>query len=642
MEDEGSRYTYSPLAEGTFRLIRLLGDGTRHALSADAPRLQTSLCAELVHSTFDHVVSYDALSYCWTGHRRAMSAQERGWEARMDRRILVKDVDGRTAGVIPISRSLESALVHVRRQTDKPLFVDQICINQEDLVEKNCLVKRMGEVYTKAGRVLAWLGPATPEAEAFMGFMRQLQESSPGAFYRLAEHDAAAFNALRASVVATDPADDNNSDKTDHQQLREQASSIWEHVPLRGFVDFCSRQWFGRMWIVQEACLPKHLTFVCGDWVFDWDHFQRTALLVFLSTEMHAARWDAALQQRDYPKMDDVILILALVRYANRIFSIRRTLHRPEEPRLSLFHILTRFNVTDTVAPQTAKADLQKFRAGNVRDCYYALLALPKRDDAAITQAVVDYRRPTPLVFLDLAAALIQDSHTDVILFSQHSSSSSHRRLPGLPSWVPDWSSELSAPYGYLNSHTPLFRAGANTMWPPATSDARVDRSYLVIAGHTVGTVDRVGHNAYHDSGESGPTACSMHRFLCEVSLFHSLARGRRASAASATATPEVGNEALWLLSTGGRRISSQPNQPPSHRLGPAPEPEQIPIAGAAYKVSRCWYARHARAYERAQYALRMAALLAPLEAKWRQPRSWHRSLMLWLGWDRESEEFAF
>ncbi|KAK0625906.1 heterokaryon incompatibility protein-domain-containing protein [Immersiella caudata] len=643
-------YTYEPLGEGLFRLIRLVDDGARGmdaspAGNSEPMEPQISLCAEFVHSTFNNIIPYEALSYCWTGHRRAMSAPERHLEAKMDRKIIIKDSGGYVAGFIPISRSLEKALVHIRRQTDKPLFVDQICINQTDLLEKNYLVKRMGEIYSRADRVLAWLGPATPEVEDFMTFTRQLKESSPGAFYRLTEHDSAAFNALRAKVVASSGSD-GNADNEDCNQLRKQAASIWDGLPLRGFVEVCSRQWFGRMWIVQEACLPKHLAFVCGSWVFEWDHFHRTALLVFLSAEMHARQWNATLQQQDYPKMDDIILVLALVRYANRIFSIRRTLHHPEEPRLDLFHILTRFNVTDTINPQTAKLDLQKFRAGNARDCYYALLALPKQDGSAITQAVVDYRRPIPLVFIDLAAALVQDSHTDVILFSQHFPSS--RRLAGLPSWVPDWSSELSAPYGYLNSYTPLFRAGIapeGIPWPLSTeTDTRVDRSYLIIAGHAVGTISRIGEHPYHDSGDSGPTSCSMHRFLCEVSLFCDLARKNRqlSQPGIAATAPELPPSTPWLLTTGGRGVFAKPHLQPTHRLGPEPEPGQIPLAGAVYEVTRRYYARHAKSYERTQYALRMAKVLEPLEAKWGQPRSWYRSLVLWLGCSLDADEFAF
>jgi hypothetical protein len=40
------------------------------------------------------------------------------------------------------------------------LWIDFICINQSDVLEKNHQVKRMGEIYSNASRVVAWLGEA--------------------------------------------------------------------------------------------------------------------------------------------------------------------------------------------------------------------------------------------------------------------------------------------------------------------------------------------------------------------------------------------------------------------------------------------------------------------------------------------------
>jgi hypothetical protein len=42
-----------------------------------------------------------------------------------------------------------------------PLFwIDQICINQDDVIERSEQVRRMGELFSKASMVLSWLGPA--------------------------------------------------------------------------------------------------------------------------------------------------------------------------------------------------------------------------------------------------------------------------------------------------------------------------------------------------------------------------------------------------------------------------------------------------------------------------------------------------
>lgn len=48
------------------------------------------------------------------------------------------------------------------------LFVDAICINQNDIQERGRQIALMGAVYSKAFRVLAWLGDSTDSIESAM------------------------------------------------------------------------------------------------------------------------------------------------------------------------------------------------------------------------------------------------------------------------------------------------------------------------------------------------------------------------------------------------------------------------------------------------------------------------------------------
>ncbi len=58
-----------------------------------------------------------------------------------------------------ISRNLHEALVSMRYATEsRSLWVDQICINQADLEEKNSLIPLMIFIYTRARTTLMWLG----------------------------------------------------------------------------------------------------------------------------------------------------------------------------------------------------------------------------------------------------------------------------------------------------------------------------------------------------------------------------------------------------------------------------------------------------------------------------------------------------
>ncbi|KAF2445504.1 HET-domain-containing protein, partial [Karstenula rhodostoma CBS 690.94] len=65
---------------------------------------------------------------------------------------------------ISIRKSLEDAL-RVFRYVDRPrvLWVDALCINQDDVEERSEQVAMMGSVYSYASGVLIWLGNDTEQ-----------------------------------------------------------------------------------------------------------------------------------------------------------------------------------------------------------------------------------------------------------------------------------------------------------------------------------------------------------------------------------------------------------------------------------------------------------------------------------------------
>jgi hypothetical protein len=60
----------------------------------------------------------------------------------------------------PVSESLFSALSHLRHHgISGRLWVDAICIRQDDLVKKASQVQLMSQIYGSAEEVVIWLGP---------------------------------------------------------------------------------------------------------------------------------------------------------------------------------------------------------------------------------------------------------------------------------------------------------------------------------------------------------------------------------------------------------------------------------------------------------------------------------------------------
>ena len=142
---------------------------------------------------------------------------------------------------VPVTDNLFHALSHLRPPptgTPRTLWIDAICINQDDLSERNHQVQQMTMVYSRAEQVVAWLGLPDGDTDAAFGFLRESFEFSPR---------------NRAGLM-DDPR--------------------WEAVG-----NFCRRSYWGRVWIVQEICLAKRLVVVCGEMMVPWKYISelRTA-----------------------------------------------------------------------------------------------------------------------------------------------------------------------------------------------------------------------------------------------------------------------------------------------------------------------------------------------------------------------------
>ncbi|KAF4625929.1 hypothetical protein G7Y89_g12234 [Cudoniella acicularis] len=78
-------------------------------------------------------------------------------------------------------RNLDNAL-RVLRNHDTPrcLWIDALCINQKDDAEKSVQVALMGSIYSKALRVVIWLGAEneSPNSALAMSTLRSIKAKS--------------------------------------------------------------------------------------------------------------------------------------------------------------------------------------------------------------------------------------------------------------------------------------------------------------------------------------------------------------------------------------------------------------------------------------------------------------------------------
>ena len=123
---------YSALPEsGMIRLVNILSGGW-----------DEDIICEIVEISLGTIMPYRALSYAW-----------RLDQNEPDATILCNGVN------VKISANLFDALRQLRNvQVPVVLWVDFLCINQQDVVERSLQVAMMREIYEKSREVIIWLG----------------------------------------------------------------------------------------------------------------------------------------------------------------------------------------------------------------------------------------------------------------------------------------------------------------------------------------------------------------------------------------------------------------------------------------------------------------------------------------------------
>jgi hypothetical protein len=209
-------YAYQKLdTASSFRLLHIERPGP----SDDA---KAEWVYSLTQTTFDQAPPYETLSYVW---------------GTSDRDELVKLRDGK---LLRITKPLKDALAFVVRQCGTGhLWIDQICIDQDDRIERGNQVKIMGQIYSSCSRVLVWLGRIT-NFDAELSFKDDLGPVCP-----LQDTQVQKYSSMRHLIT----------------RLRKLTAS-GETSTRGGLHEMLQSQWFERAWVFQEIVLPTSALFI--------------------------------------------------------------------------------------------------------------------------------------------------------------------------------------------------------------------------------------------------------------------------------------------------------------------------------------------------------------------------------------------
>ncbi|KAK0704485.1 heterokaryon incompatibility protein-domain-containing protein [Lasiosphaeris hirsuta] len=191
-------YRYSRLGPDEFRLVRLLR------------RTKTAIKCEIIHESLLAPPRYVAISYAWG-------------DAGDTRKIMLE------GSSVPIPVSLYGALEALRqRKEDVLVWVDKLCIDQDNHEERSEQVRLMTNIYAKAECVPIWLGAEADDSSLGMLFLSTLADTggSPEQVGRL--------------LVPS------------RKREIEAVASLFE------------RDYWSRLWVVQEVFNAKAIRVYCG------------------------------------------------------------------------------------------------------------------------------------------------------------------------------------------------------------------------------------------------------------------------------------------------------------------------------------------------------------------------------------------
>lgn len=179
-------------------------------------RMSTVKC-EIIHSTLENPPGYMAISYAWGDTGDTQNVQ----------------VDGSS---VSVTSSLFGALKALRRKSESVMvWADALCIDQQNRDERTQQVKLMTSIYTQADSVAVWLGPEADDSASGLDLLRDVAEKSSS---------PELINNLIAS----------------RKRRRDFAA----------LVSLFERDYWRRLWVVQEVFNARAVTVYCGSAQLPW------------------------------------------------------------------------------------------------------------------------------------------------------------------------------------------------------------------------------------------------------------------------------------------------------------------------------------------------------------------------------------
>ncbi len=148
---------------------------------------------------------------------------------------------------------------------DRILWVDAICIDQSNTLEKDSQVAMMGRIYNRARRVIIDIGEASDTSHEALTHLKALA-------YIVIDCQQDVLHSFRSGM-----------------RMKEVINKLYE------------RPWFSRIWVLQEAFMSQDAVVMCGTQMVPWWYFRSLRIWIDSRPARETEPWHAGLPE-DIPR----------------------------------------------------------------------------------------------------------------------------------------------------------------------------------------------------------------------------------------------------------------------------------------------------------------------------------------------------
>lgn len=155
---------------------------------------------------------------------------------------------------MPVTKSLLLALQDLRQpHEDRIMWIDAICIDQDNDKERGHQVLQMASIYKNAEKVVIWLGPATELTDVVFDYMSEVE-------IQAVKHACRDWNVTNErSLTIWKSVTSLPDDCSFHR-----SSVLRRESQRQGLHELLNRPWLNRVWIIQEVANARAAEVACG------------------------------------------------------------------------------------------------------------------------------------------------------------------------------------------------------------------------------------------------------------------------------------------------------------------------------------------------------------------------------------------